>query len=65
MPTFQGWYQLEGYGKLWFDADSMAHAQELLEQVKTGQIEMDELRGYGLKVKGEHLEVDSLEELRY
>ena len=49
-----------------FDADSLEHAEELLEQANNGDINLSELPNYQEKNKGLDLEVDlnSLEEYR-
>jgi NAD kinase len=65
MTTYLTWYSTGEYGKLWFDADSEEQAEELLEQVRNGELTIEELPNYEMSVKGgDGFEFDLLRELR-
>ena len=63
MPTYSAWYSTGEYGKLWFKADSLEHAEHLIAEVLEREIEIGDLPNFVAKIKGEELEIDGLEEL--
>jgi len=64
MPTYGGWYSSGEYGKLWFHANSMEHAEELIQSVRDGITSIDELPEVNTKVKGDEWEIDGLTEMK-
>lgn len=66
MPEFEIWYSETYTYKAWFTANDKEQALELLEQVESDEIEMDDLPGFGKKDKSYEIEMDlpSLEELK-
>lgn len=63
MPTYSAWYSTGEYGKLWFEADSLEHAEELAKEVRDGEASIDDLPQVTTKVKGDEWELDGLEEI--
>lgn len=63
MATFMAWYSTGEYGKMWFDAENIEQARELLGKVQSGEISPDELPGFNFSVKGEGWEFDDLHDL--
>jgi hypothetical protein len=57
------WYSTGEYGKAWFTADDMEHAQSLIDQVQEGEMSPEDLPDYIYKVKGgDGWESEGLEE---
>lgn len=52
MKTFQMWYSTGEYGKMWFDAEDIDQARELVEKLEQGEISPDELPGFSSSIKG-------------
>ncbi len=65
MAKYTVWYSETYTYKAWFEADSKEHAQELLEQVRGSEIEVEELPEFGNKDKNYELDVavETLEEV--
>lgn len=63
MATFMAWYSTGEYGKLWFEAENIDEARELLDRVQRGEISVDELPGFDSSIKGDGWEFDDLHEL--
>lgn len=64
MPRYMTWYSTGEYGKLWFDAESEEDAQNLLEQVRSGELAFEDLPAMNSKIKGgDGFEFDNLEEI--
>jgi len=63
MPTYRGYYSASNYGKLWFDADSADHAEELILDVQMGNLNFDDLPNLETKPEGNDLEIDGLKEI--
>ncbi len=65
MARYTVWYSETYTYKAWFEADSKEHAQELLEQVRDSEIEVEELPEFGNKDKNYELDVavETLEEV--
>lgn len=64
MATFEVWYSETYVYKAWFDADDKEAALAMLEQVESGEADLEELPNFGNKDKSYELEIDpiSLEE---
>ena len=61
---FMVWYSTTEYGKAYFTADNLEHAQELLDQIDSGELLPEELPEYNFKVKGgDGWDYEGLEEL--
>lgn len=63
MATFQAWYSSGEHGKLSFDADSLAEAEFLLDQLSHGGLQFTELKNHFVRVKGDELEFSSLDQI--
>lgn len=65
MARYTVWYSETYTYKAWFEADSKEHAQELLEQVRDSEIDVEELPEFGNKDKNYELDVavETLEEV--
>jgi hypothetical protein len=65
MATFIAYYSTGDYGKVWFDADSLEEARDLIDQVLDGNtfMNMEDLPNVGIKLKGNELEIDGLVEV--
>lgn len=64
MARFMTWYSTGEYGKLYFEADTPEQAQELLEQVQQGELDITELPNHYIKIKGgDGFEFENLEEI--
>lgn len=63
MATFMAWYSTGEYGKMWFEAENIEQARELLDRVQRGEISVDELPKFDSSVKGDGWEFDDLHEL--
>jgi hypothetical protein len=64
MKTFQIWYSQGEYGKAWFTARDMKHAEELLKQVDSGNLFPSQLPDFEHDVKGgDGWDWDMLEEM--
>ena len=63
---FEFWYNTEEAWKASFVADSLEEAEQLLEQLENGDIDITDLEGYWEKNKGIEFAVDtnSLEYVR-
>lgn len=62
--TYMVWYSTGEYGKAWFKADNLEHAESLLDQIDQGELIPEELPDYEYKVKGgDGWEYEGLEEL--
>lgn len=66
MATFEIWYSETYTYKAWFNADDKEAALAMLEQVRDGEADLEELPNFGNKDKGYELELDiaSVEELK-
>lgn len=53
------WYNVEEAWKASFLADSEEHAEELLEQIESGELELTDLEGYWEKNKGIETVIDT------
>jgi response regulator of citrate/malate metabolism len=64
MPDYTFWHNVEESWKSSFTADNMEHAQQLLEAVENGDMDLADLPNYFEKNKGLDLTIDtdSLEE---
>lgn len=64
MPKYTFWHNIEEAWKSGFEADSLEHAQELLEAVENGDMNLSDLPDYWERNKGIDLAIDtaSLEE---
>lgn len=64
MPDYTFWHNVEEAWKAGFTADSVEHAQQLLEAVENGEMELTDLPDYWEKNKGIETLIDtsSLEE---
>lgn len=64
MPKYTFWHNVEEAWKSGFEADSLEHAQQLLEMVEEGEMDLADLPEYWEKNKGIDLAIDtnSLEE---
>jgi hypothetical protein len=51
MKDFIVWYSQEESGKIYFSAESMAEAKALIEKVKEGELEVEDLPNYDRKIK--------------
>ena len=60
MATFSAWYSVEDFGKLWFEADSLEQAQDLIDQVPE-RMSIEDLPSVKMKLKGSELVIDGLE----
>ena len=61
MPTYMAYYQTGDYGKLWFEAESLEKAQDLLEEVSYGErMSLDDLPKLKTKVQGDELSFQGL-----
>ena len=63
MPSYLAHYSTGEYGKVWFDADSLEHAEQLVAEVIEGELLFDQLPNMAIKPKGDELEIEGLEEL--
>lgn len=64
MPTYMAYYQTGDYGKLWFEAESLEKAQDLLEEVSYGErMSLDDLPKLKTKVQGDELSFQGLVEV--
>lgn len=65
MARYTVWYSETYTYKAWFEAESKEHAQELLEQVRGSEIDVEELPEFGNKDKNYELDiaVETLEEV--
>lgn len=61
MATFEAWYTTEDYGKLWFEAEDKAQAQELLSAVSQGQLSITDLPLMQSFEKGYEVQFDMVE----
>ncbi|NBU22780.1 MAG: hypothetical protein EBS38_02555 [Actinobacteria bacterium] len=52
MKTFQIWYSEGEYGKAWFTARDLQHAEELLRQIDAGELSPKALPDFEYNVKG-------------
>jgi hypothetical protein len=52
MAEFMTWYSFSEYGKVWFDAENKEEAEKLLQQVREGEMSMDELPRVDTSIKG-------------
>jgi hypothetical protein len=57
METYEIWYDEVYTYKAWFTADSKEQAQELLERVESGEIEIDSLDNFVSKDKGHEIQI--------
>jgi hypothetical protein len=64
MPKYTFWHNVEEAWKAGFTADSVEHAQQLLEMVEDGEMDMADLPDYWERNKGLDMVIDtaSLEE---
>jgi len=60
MATFEFWYDESYTYKAWIEADSQEEADELINRVEDGEIELTDLPKFQNKDKGYTLTVDSL-----
>lgn len=51
MATFSFWYDETETHKAWFEADSIEHARELIEQVRQCELDIEELPNFVNKSK--------------
>lgn len=51
MPKYEFWYEESYTYKGWFEADNLEHANELLDQIRDGELELEELPNSGSKDK--------------
>lgn len=51
MPKYEFWYEESYTYKGWFEADNLEHANELLDQIEDGELELEELPNSGSKDK--------------
>ena len=51
MPKYEFWYEESYTYKGWFEADNLEHANELLDQMEAGELELEELPNSGSKDK--------------
>jgi hypothetical protein len=52
MKTFEVWYSEGEFGKAWFTAKDLKHAEELLAQVDRYNIKPQDLPNFEFNVKG-------------
>lgn len=52
MPRFMVYYSTGEWGKAYFDAENIEHAEELLQEVMNGDLSPDELPAYNYSIKG-------------
>tara|TARA_R110000751_G_scaffold178347_1_gene284560 strand:+ start:574 stop:768 length:195 start_codon:yes stop_codon:yes gene_type:complete len=63
MATFGAYFSVEDYGKLWFEADSLEQAQDLIDQVPE-RMSIEDLPSVKINVKvGSELVIDGLERI--
>jgi hypothetical protein len=62
MKTFTAQYSRTDYGTIWFEAETKEQAQELMEDVYSLNLEMEDLPGYQGKGR-DVFELDHLEEV--
>ena len=64
MPKYTFWHNVEETWKASFTADSMEHAEQLLEAAQDGDMNLSDLPDYDERNKGLDLNIDiaSLEE---
>lgn len=63
MPNYRFKLDEEQYGYVYFDADSMTEAQELLEQVQDGELMPEDLPNGFVRIKNGQCEYTELEEV--
>lgn len=62
--TYFAWYSTGEYGKVWFEADNEAHARELLDKVRNGELAFEDLPKMDSTIKGgDGFEFDDLQEI--
>lgn len=62
--TFFAWYATGEYGKVWFEANDEAHARDLLDKVRIGELAFEDLPKMQSSIKGgDGFEFDGLEEV--
>jgi hypothetical protein len=64
MPNYLVYYTTGDYGKAWFDADDIEHAERLIAEVEQGEMSFDDLPNLMTKVQGDELALTNLTELR-
>lgn len=49
MKTYAIGYTEETFGTIWFQAESIGEAEQIIEKVRNGEISIDEVAGYDKK----------------
>ena len=62
MATFGAYFSVEDYGKLWFEADSLEQAQDLIDQVPE-RMSIEDLPSVNYKLNGSEVVIDGLERI--
>lgn len=62
MAKYKFSYYEQESGYIYFEAENMEKAQELFDEVETGDIFIEDLPGYFKKVRSGEYELDDLEE---
>ena len=63
MPVYEFWYDETNTFKAWITADSLEQAEELVNKVQDGNLEMEDLPGFENRSKAYELLIDTVEEM--
>lgn len=64
MKTFAIKYYEGAVGSISFEAESLEEANALLDKVRDGEIDVEDLRSYNKKERDYSLDIDLLEEVK-
>ena len=64
MATFMAYYQTGDYGKLWFEAENLEEADDLLSRVEDEKLSIDDLPKVENKVQGDEFSYQGLTEVK-
>jgi hypothetical protein len=63
MPVYEFWYDETNTFKAWITADSLEQAEELVNKVQDGNLEMEDLPGFENRSKAYELLIDTVEQM--
>jgi len=64
MARYRIHYYEEESGSIYFDAENITEAEEVLEQLQTGEIDYEDLNNVVKKVRNGQFEFESIEEVK-